>query len=81
MEALLKKIPVGYHNIDMGTWKDKYKNMMTKMSISFSQRHTHTHTHTIQIYKKCFRSACDFRYIFNRKLIIYPIAVVIEDST
>ena len=32
------------------------------------------------IYKKRFRSACNFRYIFNRKLIIYPIAVVIEIS-
>ena len=30
-------IPAGYHNIYMATWKDKYKNMSTKMSILFNQ--------------------------------------------
>ena len=35
----------------------------------------------IKFIKKCFCFACDFRYIFNWKLIIYPIAIVIEHST
>ena len=53
-------IPVGYHNIDTATWKDKYKNMWIKicrqkMSVLFNQicingemltKYTHPPTHT-----------------------------------
>ena len=35
----------------------------------------------IEFMKKCFRSATEFRYIFDLKLIIYSIAVDIEHST